>query len=136
MSKLSNFYRTAPDGNRNQSFFVNGQWLAETDLSRGELDAVLKKIENICGRIRIPGDRYASRTLDLDIICCDGILTDPDEIWSRDYLMICTAELAPDIVFPGKGPIGDLAGARIFDKKSITRLPEFSGEMRGLLNEQ
>ncbi|HIJ85586.1 MAG: 2-amino-4-hydroxy-6-hydroxymethyldihydropteridine pyrophosphokinase [Magnetococcales bacterium] len=71
-----------------------------------ELRHRLRSIEHQCGRLRSQ-ERYAPRTLDLDVVLMgprifagDGmILPDPD-LLHRPFIAIPCAELVPDLVHP------------------------------------
>ncbi|MBF0414676.1 MAG: 2-amino-4-hydroxy-6-hydroxymethyldihydropteridine diphosphokinase [Magnetococcales bacterium] len=71
-----------------------------------ELRQMLRSLEYRCGRSRGP-NRYAPRTLDLDIVLMgstifdsDGlVLPDPD-LMRRPFLVMPCAELAPDLIHP------------------------------------
>ncbi|MBN1459414.1 MAG: 2-amino-4-hydroxy-6-hydroxymethyldihydropteridine diphosphokinase [Armatimonadetes bacterium] len=106
---LSTFYRTAPLGRPEQDPFLNGVVEIETDLSPRELKTVLREIETECGRVRTH-DKYAARTLDLDVIvydeltvCEEGLILPDPEIPARPFLAVPLAELAPQLVLAGDG---------------------------------
>ncbi len=89
----------------------------ETDLSPVQVKhGMLRPIENELWRIRTQ-DKYAPRTIDLDLIVYgelamdDGDIRLPDpDIFERPFLAIPLAELAPDLVLAGYGlRIGDIA---------------------------
>jgi len=81
----------------------------ETNFSPEELKyKVLRKIEKDLGRRR-SRDKYASRTIDLDLILYDELIvkgdnfTLPDpQIAKRPYLAIPLYELNPALVLPGQ----------------------------------
>jgi len=106
---ISILYRTAPLERPEQDAFVNGVIEVETALSPRDLRAVLRSIETECGRVR-GNDRYAARTLDLDVVVYDDlevseeglVLPDPD-IPARPFLALPLAELAPDMALAGDG---------------------------------
>ncbi len=89
----------------------------ETDLSPMQVKhAMLRPIEDELWRIRTQ-DKYAPRTIDLDLIVYGELamdegdirLPDPD-IFERPFLAIPLSELAPDLVLAGYGlRIGDIA---------------------------
>jgi 2-amino-4-hydroxy-6-hydroxymethyldihydropteridine diphosphokinase len=116
----STFYRTAALDRPADPDFLNGVWRVETDLAPRSLkDNVLRCIENELGRVRSP-DRYAPRTLDLDlllhgnaVIAEPGLrLPDPD-IRTRAFLAVPLLELAPALVLPDTGePLASLPVAR------------------------
>ena len=80
----------------------------ETDLDPRDLKyGVLRRIETRLGRVRTP-DRYAPRTLDLDLCLYGGLviqkedLTIPDpDLLTRDFLYIPLLDIDPDMVVPG-----------------------------------
>jgi 2-amino-4-hydroxy-6-hydroxymethyldihydropteridine diphosphokinase len=90
---------------------------------------ILRPIENELGRKRVR-DKYAPRTIDLDLIVYDDLAMDtegiklPDQdILKRPFLAIPLFELAPDLVLAGYGlRIGDI----------VAKLPQ--GEMKPLEN--
>lgn len=107
---LSNFYRTEPVGPPGQPPFVNGACAIRTAL--GPLDlkrTVLRQVEDAGGRIRT-ADRYAPRTIDLDLLVygptvlneADLELPDP-EILDRPFLWLPLLELDPGLILPGTG---------------------------------
>jgi 2-amino-4-hydroxy-6-hydroxymethyldihydropteridine diphosphokinase len=59
---------TEPLGGREQPAYLNQMVLIETALSPRELLAACQAIERSAGRVRAAADRWASRTLDLDIV--------------------------------------------------------------------
>ena len=107
---VSTFYRTAPLGRPEQPPFLNGVWRVETSMGPRDLKfGVLRCIEAALGRVRTQ-DRYAPRTIDLDVAAYgteeidepDLIVPDPD-IKSRPFLAVPLAELAPGMALPGMG---------------------------------
>lgn len=98
----STFYRTEPIGRPDQPWFVNGVWRIDTTLSptqiRGEL---LRPIEEALGRRRCD-DKFAPRTIDLDLLLDDDLVIDglPHPDLARPFACIPVRELlddAPDI---------------------------------------
>jgi 2-amino-4-hydroxy-6-hydroxymethyldihydropteridine diphosphokinase len=136
---LSMFYRTAAIGRPEQPDYLNGVVVVRfggdaRTLKRG----VLRVIEMQLGRVR-GFDRYAARTIDLDLLLFgdqvsdkDGlVLPDPD-LWRRPFLAAAVMELSPDLVVPGTGrPLRELADleavarlepAREFSRATLERL--------------
>jgi dihydroneopterin aldolase/2-amino-4-hydroxy-6-hydroxymethyldihydropteridine diphosphokinase len=113
---ISTFYRTRPIGRPEQDAFLNGVVEVETQLSPRDLKAALREIETACGRVRT-GDKYAARTLDLDVIVYgdlviseEGLVLPDPEISARPFLAVPLAELAPGMVLAGDGRrVSDLA---------------------------
>ncbi len=107
---ISTVYQTQPEGGLKQPPYYNCVVEIETKASPEEFkNRVLRKIERDLGRKRSK-NKYASRTIDLDLILYDDlvqkkddfILPDP-QIASRPYLAIPLYELNPDLVLSGSG---------------------------------
>ena len=104
----SPIYQTpAVGGSTPQPDYFNAAVLLETDLSPEDLRRALRRIETRLGRVRT-ADKYAPRTIDLDIVLIrdremilDGNpLPDPD-ILDHPHLAFPLADIAPDWRFPG-----------------------------------
>ena len=112
----SRLYRTAAWGKTAQPDFINAAALIETGLSaRALLDALLA-IERRFGRTRAAdgSDRWGARTLDLDLllygdqqICTDTLTVPHPRMHERGFVLAPLAEIAPDLVIPGVGPVRD-----------------------------
>ncbi len=106
---ISTVYRTKALGG-SQPDYYNCVLRAETALQPEELKfGLLRRIEQCLGRER-GEDRYAPRTIDIDILIygsavVDGLgLTVPDpDILERPFLAAGLLELDPLIVLPGRG---------------------------------
>ncbi len=107
---VSTVYLTEPIGPAGQPPYYNCVADVETALAPLDLkQIVLRGIETAQGRDRT-GDKYAPRTIDLDLILYDEVvmatdelvLPDPD-ILQRPFLAIALRELAPGLVLPGSG---------------------------------
>ena len=66
--RASTIEETAPLGGRDQPAYLNQMVLLETSLEPRELLRRCQAIERAAGRDRTAGERWASRTLDLDIV--------------------------------------------------------------------
>lgn len=64
--------------------FLNCAVLIETDLDRQGLDLGLKELETRLGRVRT-ADKFAPRTIDLDLVVWNGQVVHPD-VEHRDFL--------------------------------------------------
>lgn len=134
--KISTFYRTQPLGRTDQPSFYNGAVEIETVLPPDELKRVIRGIEADLGRVRTD-DKYAPRTIDLDILIYDDAvisstqMTVPDpEITERAFLAVPLCELSPDLILPGTGlRICDIADS--FGIGDMEPLPEFTALLRG-----
>ena len=112
----SSLYRTAPVGVGKQPDFINAVAALDTSLGPRELLVTLLDVEARHGRTRhVP---LAARTLDLDLLLHgDTILNEPDlklphpRMHRRAFVLVPLAEIAPEVVIPGLGPISELLPA-------------------------
>jgi len=125
----SSLYRSAPVGYANQPDFVNAVAAIRTRLTpRALLDALLA-IEREHGRVReFPN---APRTLDLDIVLYgERVIHEPGlsiphpRMQERAFVMAPLAQIAPDVLVPGRGRVRDLLAG--VDIKSVTVLREIA----------
>jgi 2-amino-4-hydroxy-6-hydroxymethyldihydropteridine diphosphokinase len=107
---VSTFYRTAPIGRPEQPEYLNGVVAVLHDGSARELKyGILRPIEAALGRVRT-ADKFAARTIDLDVILhgdtvCDEPelrLPDPD-LRTRAFIAAPLLEIAPELRLPGSG---------------------------------
>ncbi len=114
---ISTIYLTEPLGRQGQPPFYNCVIEIETSLPPAELKfGVLRNIEAGLGRRR-SDDKFAPRTIDLDLILYDELvmttpeLTLPDPgIRERPFLAIALSEITPGLVLPGsQSGIGEAA---------------------------
>jgi 2-amino-4-hydroxy-6-hydroxymethyldihydropteridine diphosphokinase len=105
---------TDPVGIAEQPRFLNAAAALETELSaRGLLDALLG-IERRLGRTRA-GPRSGPRTIDLDLLLYGDLQIDEPglevphpRLYERLFVLEPLADLDPDLVVPGHGPLADL----------------------------
>lgn len=114
--RASSLYRTAPVGLTDQPDFINAVLALETALTAEALLDALLAIEADFGRRR--SVRNAARTLDLDLLLhgetrCDAArLTLPHpRLHERAFVLAPLAEIAPELVIPGHGPVRTLLAA-------------------------
>ena len=125
LARMSSLYRSAPVGYKEQPDFINAVAQIETALTPRMLLDELLAIERRHGRKRdFPN---APRTLDLDIVLYDEVvlhepgLTIPHpRMHERAFVMLPLAEIAPDVMIPGRGPASEIAAA--LDAGDITRI--------------
>lgn len=112
---LSSLYRTPPvggpvneDGSSAQPDFLNGAMVVETSLAPAELMDALLAIETSLGRVRTVVD--GPRTIDLDVVLWDGVVSDAPKITlphprmhERSFVLVPLAEIAPDMIHPRLG---------------------------------
>lgn len=136
LTAISMVYRTQPVGPPGQPLFLNCVVEIRTDVPPRELKLrVLRGIEARLGRVR-NNDKFAARTIDLDLILYDDLVTssidlvlpDPD-IPRRPFLAIPLYELEPGLVLPGSGlRVQDAASS--LSRNSMTPLSTFTDQLR------
>lgn len=96
--------------------YLNGVALIQTSLKPKQLLRFLNEIENHFGRIRL--ERWASRTLDIDIITFGDRLIEKKTLVvphprarDRAFVLVPWAEIDPDAVLFGVGKVSELAQA-------------------------
>lgn len=114
IAKASSFYRSKPLSGGDQPHYVNAVAQILTKLNADQLLDVLQAIEISHGRLRGP-ERWASRTLDLDLLLFnDGVimtdrLTVPHPgMGDREFVLYPLCEIAPAAKIPGVGDISAL----------------------------
>ena len=110
---VSAFRETAPVGFLDQPPFLNAVAALETGLEPRDLLGRLLGVERALGRTR--GERWGPRTIDLDLLLHgDAVLDEPGLtvphplLHERRFMLEPLAELDPDLVVPGRGPVGEL----------------------------
>ncbi|MCU0388791.1 MAG: 2-amino-4-hydroxy-6-hydroxymethyldihydropteridine diphosphokinase [Chitinophagaceae bacterium] len=103
--KQSSIYETAAWGPVSQPDFLNQVLQIETPLSPQKLLQVLLQIENEMGRHR--EERYAARTIDLDILFYNDLTVDEEgliiphpRLYTRRFVLVPLAEIAPGLIHP------------------------------------
>ncbi|TMM23835.1 MAG: 2-amino-4-hydroxy-6-hydroxymethyldihydropteridine diphosphokinase [Actinobacteria bacterium] len=103
---------TDPVGYRDQPRFLNGAAEVETSLGARDLLGRLFEIERHLGRERSEGPRFGPRTIDLDLLVYgDSVVDEPGltvphpRLAERRFALEPLAELAPELVIPGAGPV-------------------------------
>lgn len=114
--QVSRFYRSAPLGPPDQPDYCNAVCAIETALAPEALLESLHAIEDAFGRAR--SQRWAARTLDLDLLWIDGFTRATPQLelphprlHERAFVLVPLAELAPQLEIPGRGRIESLAAA-------------------------
>lgn len=112
--RASSLYTSVPMGPDDQPDYVNAVVGVRTSLVPLTLLKMLQKIESQHGRIRI-GERWGPRTLDLDLLLYGNDCVDTPELTvphvgmaERSFVLYPLSEIAPDIVIPKKGSLGEL----------------------------
>jgi 2-amino-4-hydroxy-6-hydroxymethyldihydropteridine diphosphokinase len=108
---VSTLCETEPVEVGEQPPFLNGAVALETTLDACELLDLLLAIEHRFGRVRTPGE-HGPRTLDLDLLLYGeeqidepGLTLPHPRLHERAFVLEPLAELAPDLVVPGRGDV-------------------------------
>jgi 2-amino-4-hydroxy-6-hydroxymethyldihydropteridine diphosphokinase len=98
-------YSTEPWGVEDQKTYLNQVLLIETELSAEKLIDEILKIEEKLGRIR--GEKYAPRTIDIDILLFGDLIIEQPELiiphprmQDRNFVLTPLKEIAPDVIHP------------------------------------
>ncbi len=120
LAVVSSLYRTPPMGPPDQPDYCNAVAGLDTTLEPEKLLEALQAIEQAHRRVR--GERWGPRTLDLDLLLygtdriASARLTVPHPgIAARVFVLAPLAEVAPDLVIPGLGPVAVLRAERAGD---------------------
>jgi dihydroneopterin aldolase/2-amino-4-hydroxy-6-hydroxymethyldihydropteridine diphosphokinase len=133
---ISTVYQTEAEGSPGQPQYYNCVVEIETELPPRKLKfEVLRGIEDALGRKR-GFDKFAARTIDLDLIIYDELemnteeltLPDPD-ITRRPFIAVPLHELAPDLALPGSGLRIEEAVAAL-SHPAITMLESYTKHLR------
>ena len=130
---ISTVYLTHPENRPEQPCYYNCVVEIETDRPVIELKHMVNKIEDTLGRVRST-DKYAARTIDLDILLYGNIVMETSElnlpapdILSRPFLAVPLQELAPGLIIPNSGERIHSA-ARM--SETMKPLPRFTERIR------
>ncbi|MDI1290058.1 MAG: 2-amino-4-hydroxy-6-hydroxymethyldihydropteridine diphosphokinase [bacterium] len=123
----STWFETAPVGPIEQPNFLNAAALVRTLLPPETLLVFLHAIERDFGRDRRTEQRWGPRTLDLDLIVHgESVLVLPDLVLphprahERGFVLEPLAQIAPDLVIPGRGPVSQLLADWRIKHETIT----------------
>ncbi|MCM8710926.1 2-amino-4-hydroxy-6-hydroxymethyldihydropteridine diphosphokinase [Clostridium sp. SYSU_GA19001] len=115
--KVSSLYETKPVGYENQDNFINGTLQAKTLLSPKELIAFLLDVEKKLKRERTI--KWGPRTIDLDVLLYDNLITSFEEIviphprmHERMFVLEPLCEIAPYVIHP-------ILDKRIYELKEL-----------------
>ena len=109
---VSTLIDTEPVGVLDQPRFLNGALAIETELPPRELLDLLLAVEARFGRDRTAVPAQGPRTLDLDLLVYGeeevdepGLRVPHPRLHERAFVLRPLAEVEPELVVPGKGPI-------------------------------
>lgn len=111
---VSPWYQSAAVGPGEQADYINGVLALDTELDPHPLLVALQAIESERGRVR--GERWAARTLDLDLLLYGDTtlqtvqLTLPHpRITERQFVMLPLLAIAPDIALPDGRRVAEIS---------------------------
>lgn len=138
---VSTVYQNPAVGPTPQPDFLNAAALIETDQPAETIRLHLRDIETDAGRVRT-FDKYAPRTLDLDLCllgtqiteCPEPSLPDPD-LLTRAHLAVPMAELAPTFLHPITGEALQIIADRLRPEASLVPRPEITAHLQSILLE-
>lgn len=104
----SSLYETEPWGFQSEHPFLNACCICETVLTPLEVLHITQQIERESGRKRKSHHGvYQDRTLDIDLLLCDGLVMETAELTvphplmhRRSFVLDPLKEIAPDVVHP------------------------------------
>ncbi len=135
LTGVSTVYRTPALERPAQPPYYNCVAMVQTDATPVDVRHTLRRMEEELGRQRT-ADKYAARTIDLDLILYDELVLDrgalrlPDpDILARPFLAFPLWELAPDLVLPGVSlPIAQVAAG--LSQAGMEPLKEYTAQLR------
>ena len=120
--QASRLYRTPAWGVTAQPDFINAVALLDTGLSARALLEALLDIERVHGRVRVDGERWGPRTLDLDLLLHGDAIIDEaglrvphPHLHERAFALLPLLEAWPAAIIPGIGPARECAGVMAAD---------------------
>lgn len=128
IQRQSAFYRTPAWGKTDQPAFLNAVVELRTRMPAKVLLESLLAIEERFGRVRSDADRWGPRVLDLDLLAYgDAVVDEPGltlphpHLHERAFVLVPLAEIAPNLVVPGRGEVASLLAA--VDVSGIEAIP-------------
>lgn len=125
----SPWYATAPVPRSDQPDYVNGVARVYTQLGPADLLALLHRIEDAFGRVRL--NRNESRVIDLDLVDYGGVVTGPDgegpvlphpRAHLRGFVLLPLRDVASDWRHPVTGRSIDALIGDLSDLDDVRRL--------------
>ena len=126
--KISRFYRSKPlqGGPLNQPEYVNAVVKVRTDLDPFSLLQAMQNIEKKQGRVRLPGEHWGPRCIDLDILLYNNEviktarLTLPHPgLKEREFVVIPLMEIEADLVLPDGDTLEEIKQRSFFPSLSV-----------------
>ncbi|HXF83823.1 MAG TPA: 2-amino-4-hydroxy-6-hydroxymethyldihydropteridine diphosphokinase [Anaerolineales bacterium] len=125
--KVSSAWETKSVGAEGPNY-LNACVLVATSWGKEELKInVLRPIEARLGRVRSE-DKYAPRTMDIDIILFDDRAVEDESVWETAFVVVPLAEIYPEYRNP-------LTGERLIDTATRLRKVVWVEARRGVLSQ-
>lgn len=116
LKKISSFYETCPVGPAGPRKFWNAAAQIQSPLRPRDLLKKLRALETTLGRRRNPRNRFAPRTIDMDLLPQKGYR-------SQFFIMIPLAEIAAKKRDSKSGKeFGELAEKMVYPKDAIRKI--------------
>ena len=127
VQKVSNVWESKAVGATGPNF-LNVCARFRSTFSKADLkEQVIHHVETELGRIR-SANKYASRTIDIDIVIFDDEFINPDS-WKLAYIVVPLAEVYPEYRNPKTGEtVGDIA-ARLHQEVWLEMRPVVLGQL-------
>lgn len=116
--EASCLYLSAPMGPQDQPDYINAVAHLETRLTPLELLHELQRIEAEHGRVRIDGERWGPRSLDLDLLLYGNEIIESEELTvphvglhERNFVLFPLFEIAPELRLPDNRRLLELLNA-------------------------
>lgn len=121
---FSNVWETLPVGTEGPKF-LNAAVNVQTNLTPKQLkNQITRPIEIQLGRVRTP-DKFAPRTIDIDLLIWDNILID-QELIEYAHIAVPASEVLPDYIPPGSVETLKTTARRLNDSGSVVKCPNIS----------
>ena len=110
----SRLWHSRPLGPQDQPDFINAAAALLTQLAPAALLDELQQIERLMGRTE-PPVRWGPRLIDLDLVVYDAVVREDAALTLphpgahlRNFVLYPLAEIAPELMIPGRGRVGEL----------------------------
>ena len=113
---VSDLYSNPPMGPQDQPDYINAVAGLLTRKMPEELLVLMQSLEQQLGRVRVEGDRWGPRIIDLDLlvygqsqISVPGLNLPHPGISERNFVLFPLRDIAPTLKVPGQGMVSVLA---------------------------
>jgi 2-amino-4-hydroxy-6-hydroxymethyldihydropteridine diphosphokinase len=102
VTRSSHVYETTPVGYTDQPNFYNLCLELETELSGGEIAALLHQLEDRLGRVRTE-NKFGPRNIDMDVVLHENTNKAHPQVEREVFVLVPLCELVPDFIHPERG---------------------------------